>query len=61
MDLLIGIVIAVFIITAVFVGYHASQEPHEIVEGHKEITELKTFGSKAEQSIHIPHHKAVLD
>lgn len=61
MDLLIGIVIAVFIITAVFVGYHASQESHEMAEGHKEITELKTFGSKAEQSIQIPQYKAVLD
>lgn len=27
MDILIGLVVAMFIITAAFVGYHASQEP----------------------------------
>lgn len=32
MDILMGLVIAMFIITAVFVGYHASQEPAEIGE-----------------------------
>ncbi|MCV0411565.1 hypothetical protein [Nitrosarchaeum sp.] len=36
MDLLIGLVIAIFIIAAVFVGYHASQESHEeIAESHE--------------------------
>ena len=35
MDLLIGLVVAIFIIAAVFVGYHASQESHEeMAEGH---------------------------
>lgn len=35
MDLLIGLVVAIFIIVAVFVGYHASQEsPEEMVEEH---------------------------
>lgn len=37
MDILIGLVVAIFIIAAVFVGYHASQEPREeMVEGHGE-------------------------
>ncbi|MEC4848274.1 MAG: hypothetical protein RI100_03715 [Nitrosarchaeum sp.] len=43
MDLLIGLVMAIFIIAAVFVGYHASQEPHEAVEGHGEVIELKAL------------------
>jgi hypothetical protein len=44
LDLLIILVIATFIITAVFVGYHASQEPHEeIVEAHGEQSELNAF------------------
>ncbi len=34
---------AIFIIAAVFVGYHASQEPHEMVEGHGEVIELKAL------------------
>ena len=29
-----GLVIAMFIITAVYVGYHAMQQPMEEVEGH---------------------------
>lgn len=29
-----GLVIAMFIITAVYVGYHAMQEPVEEVKGH---------------------------
>ncbi len=32
MDILIGLVIAMFIITAVYVGYHAMQQP--VGEGH---------------------------
>ncbi len=43
MDILIGLVIAIFIIAAVFVGYHASQEPHQAVEGHGELIELKVL------------------
>lgn len=61
MDLLIGIVIAVFIIAAVFVGYHASQESHEIAESHGEITEFIAFGNEASQLMQIPHRIAVQD
>ena len=51
MDLLIILVIATFIITAVFVGYHASQEPHEeIVEAHGEQSELNAFENQAHQA-----------
>ncbi len=48
MDLLIGLVIATFIIAAVFVGYTASQEPSkEIVEEHGTSTELETLNNHA--------------
>lgn len=61
MDLLIGIVIAVFIIAAVFVGYHASQEPREeMAEGHG-LTELDTLNNQAKQTMNILHVKAVQD
>lgn len=44
MDLLIGLVIATFIIAAVFVGYTASQESSkEIVEEHGTSTEFETL------------------
>ena len=44
MDILIGLVIAMFIITAAFVGYHASQESVEEAEGHDVVLELEFFG-----------------
>lgn len=40
MNVLIGLVIAMFIITGAYVGYHASQQPIEVVEGHELETEL---------------------
>jgi len=40
MNILIGLVIAMFIITGAYVGYHASQQPIEVVEGHEFETEL---------------------
>jgi Tfp pilus assembly protein PilW len=50
MDLLIGLVIAMFIITAVFVGYHASQNSHEeIIQGHNSLVELDLFSNSQEQ------------
>lgn len=50
MDLLTILVITTFIITAVFVGYHASQEPHEeIAESHGDPSELNTFEKQAHQ------------
>ncbi|MBS3922245.1 MAG: hypothetical protein KGZ37_03755 [Nitrosarchaeum sp.] len=51
MDLLIGLVIAIFIIAAVFVGYHASQESHEEkVEKHSELIELKASNQIMQES-----------
>ena len=44
MDFLIGLVVAIFIIAAVFVGYHASQESHdEIAEGHGESIDFTVY------------------
>lgn len=58
MDLLIGLVIAIFIIAAVFVGYHASQEPHEeMVQGHSELIEFKVL-SQAGQISHIKSNES---
>ena len=48
MDILIGLVIAMFIITAAFVGYHASQESVEEVKGHDIVMELKSFSENSE-------------
>jgi hypothetical protein len=59
LDLLIGIVITVFIIAAVFVGYHASQEPREeMAEGHT-ITELDTLDNQAKQTMYVLHIKTM--
>lgn len=41
LDILIGIVIATFIIAAVYVGYHASQVPQIEEEGELHGIELK--------------------
>lgn len=43
MNILIGLVIAIFIITGAYVGYHASQQSMEIAEGHDVKIELDMF------------------
>ena len=48
--MLIGLVMAIFIIAAVFVGYHASQESHEVAEGHSELIELKVLSQVKQES-----------
>lgn len=48
--MLIGLVMAIFIIAAVFVGYHASQESSEVVEGHGESIELKALSQIKQES-----------
>lgn len=47
MDVLIGLVIAMFVITAAFVGYHASQESVEESKGHDFVLELELFGDSS--------------
>jgi hypothetical protein len=51
-----GLVIATFIITAVFVGYHASQESDQMAEGHNELMELMFLSNHANHTIHTFHN-----
>ena len=54
MDLLIALVIAAFIITAVFVGYYASQKPQEKTTGiPEELIELEGLDKQTIQILHI--------
>jgi len=54
MDPLIMLVIAVFIITGVFVGYHAAQESHEeIAEGHNALTEIKSLNNQIKEITYL--------
>ncbi|GBL42327.1 hypothetical protein EMGBD3_16950 [Nitrosarchaeum sp.] len=54
MDLLIVLVIAAFIITAVFVGYYASQRPQEkTMRIPEEIIELEGLDKQTTQILHI--------
>ena len=54
MDLLIVLVIAAFIITAVFVGYYASQRPQEKITGiPEELIELEGLDKQTVQILHI--------
>jgi hypothetical protein len=45
-----ALVIATFIIVAVFVGYHASQESHEKTAVHGESTDYTTLNGQARQT-----------
>jgi hypothetical protein len=54
LDLLIILVIAAFIITAVFVGYYASQRPQEkIIDIPEELIELEGIDKQTTQILHI--------
>ena len=55
MDILIGLVVAMFIITAAFVGYHASQEPAE-VGGHDIGMGLEIMSQSSKAGQVIEHH-----
>jgi hypothetical protein len=46
-----GLVIAMFIITAVYVGYHAMQQPVEETKGHNAEFELLNDNSGIEQTV----------
>lgn len=48
MDILMGLVIAMFIITAAYVGYHASQQSMDEVEGHNVVIELEILHENPE-------------
>ena len=48
MDILIMLVIAMFIITAVYVGYHYSQHSVEEVDGHNVVIEIEPLHENPE-------------
>jgi hypothetical protein len=48
MNILIGLVVAMFIITGAYVGYHASQQPVEEAEGHDITMEFQLFNENME-------------
>ncbi len=52
MNILMGLVIAMFIITAVYVGYHAMQHPEEKGDGHNIEIELLNENTGIIQSFH---------
>ena len=56
MNILIGLVVAMFIITGAYVGYHASQ-PVEEAEGHDVTLELELFGSNSESILAFEYHE----
>ena len=55
MDILIGLVVAMFIITAAFVGYHASQEPVE-AGGHNIDTDLEIMNQSSKSNQVTEYH-----
>lgn len=55
MDILIGLVVAMFIITAAFVGYHASQEPIE-AGGHNIDLDLEIINQNSRSVQIIENH-----
>ena len=55
MDILIGLVVAMFIITAAFVGYHASQEPVE-AGGHDIDVDLEIMSQNSKSIQIIEYH-----
>ena len=57
MNILIGLVVAMFIITGAYVGYHASQQPVEEAEGHDVALELELFGNNSESILAFEHHE----
>ena len=57
MDILIGLVIAMFLITAAYVGFHASQEePAKEVKGHNVVVDLETYDNSLESTQILQQH-----
>lgn len=48
MNILIGLVIAMFVITGAYVGYHASQQPVDESGGHNIAIELEAMNKNYE-------------
>jgi len=59
MNILIGLVIAMFIIVGGYVGYHASQQimVDEVAEGHNIIVELEILNENTESIETLQYHE----
>ena len=57
MNILIGLVIAMFVIVGGYVGYHASQQPVEEGEGHDAILELELFSVNTESMLALEFYE----
>ena len=57
MNILMGLVIAMFVITGAYVGYHASQQPMDEGEGHHENMEFETLSKNTELMLTIQSHE----
>ena len=57
MNILIGLVVAMFIITGAYVGYHASQQPVEEAGGHNVEMEMELFGEYSESVLKLEYHE----
>jgi hypothetical protein len=57
MNILIGLVVAMFIIAGAYVGYHASQQPVEEAGGHDVTLELELFGENSESISSLGYHE----
>lgn len=64
MNILIGLVIATFIITGAYIGYHVSldqsQETDEIKGHSSTITLLEILGNDSEELTYIPQYQNVI-
>jgi hypothetical protein len=57
MNILIGLVVVVFIITGAYVGYHASQPSMEEAEGHDVTIEFQLFNENTELVLVPPYQE----
>jgi hypothetical protein len=57
MNILIGLVVVMFIVTGAYVGYHASQQPVEEAEGHDVTLELELFGEDSGSILALEYHE----
>ena len=57
MNILIGLVVAMFIITGAYVGYHASQQPVDEAGGHNVTIELELFNENTVSLLALEYHE----
>jgi hypothetical protein len=57
LNILIGLVVVIFIITGAYVGYHASQQSMDEAEGHDVTMEFELFNDNAELMPALQYHE----